>query len=99
MKKSWKVLGELMGNKKNRYESISLMDENVEIFDAHEVANKFADYFGNVGKNLDEALPNTSENPCSNIVRNYHSFYLFPVTPNELMKIISNLKLTSISTD
>ena len=48
---------------------------------------------------MDAALHNSTEDPCKNIVRNDHSFYLFPVTHDELSKIISNLKLTSTNID
>ena len=50
-------------------------------------------------RTLDDALQNSSQDPCRSIVRNCRSFYLFPVTHDEILKIISNLKLTSTGTD
>ena len=70
MKKSWKILGELMGNKKQKNDKISLIDENTEISGENEIANKFADYFGQVGESLDAALHNSTDDPCTNIVSN-----------------------------
>ena len=95
MKKSWKILGNLLGTNKTRQETISLLDESGEITDEYAIANKFADFFSSVGQNLDTALPRNLDNPCQNIVRHDRSFYMFPVSHEECSKIISKLKLTS----
>ena len=95
MKKSWNLLSNLMGRKKNKREIITLLDGTTELVDEGDVANKFADYFSTIGQNLDSNLQNSTVSPYQHVNRNSHSFYLFPVTVDECQKIISKLKLTS----
>ena len=52
------------------------------------------EFFGTVGSNLDSNLQQSEQSPYTKINRNPHSFHLFPVTPDECLKIISNLKIT-----
>ena len=95
MKKSWKILGNLLGTEKSKQETICLLDETGEITESQDIADKFADFFEKVGQNLDSVLERNEESPTKNIIRNEHSFYLFPVTTEECLNIIANLKLTS----
>ena len=52
-KKSWHVLNNLMGRDKKRSQITSILDGNNELTDKRDIANKFADYFGTIGQNLD----------------------------------------------
>ena len=97
MRKSWKLLHDLMGKKKSKTEIMKILDENNEIEDSQEIVNKFADFFSYVGVNLDNNLAHNDNSPLSYIDRNPHSFYLFDVTVDECLKIISKLKLTRTS--
>ena len=97
MKKSWKIVHDLMGKKKSKHEIMKILDDNNEIEDSKEIVNKFADFFSNVGLNLDNNLAHNDNSPLSYIDRNPHSFYLFNVTVDECLKIISKLKLTRTS--
>ena len=96
-KKSWKILSELMGKNSPRTDTISLIENDVEITETQDVVDLFADYFGNIGENLESTLEHTDVSPYNNIARNPHTFTLFPVTPEECSKIISKLKLTGTS--
>ena len=77
MKKSWKILGNLLGTNKTKQETITLLDETGEITGNLDVANKFADYFSQISTSLDSELEQNDESPYNNIVRNEHSFYFF----------------------
>ena len=44
MRKSWKLLHDLMGKKKSKTEIMKIWDENNEIEDSQEIVNKFADF-------------------------------------------------------
>ena len=94
-KKSWKLLGELMGRNGSKKDYInSLVEDGVEITGDQQIANTFADYFSNIGSELENALPHTDVSPCAHINRNINSFCLFPVSPEECLTVISKLKLT-----
>ena len=75
------------------------MGDSGEITDPSAVANKFANYFNDIGQNLDNNLNVSNESPLQHISRNPHSFYFFPVTMEECLKIISELKITSVDYD
>ena len=94
MKRSWSLLNHLMGKNKSKQQIVSIMDGDTEITESLDIANKFADYFSNIGVNLENNLYQNESSPTANIDRNPHSFYLFPATTNECSKVISNLKLT-----
>ena len=87
------------GLKKSKQKNITLLGESGEITDPSTVANKFANYFNDIGRNLDNNLNVSNESPLQHISRNPHSFYFFPVTMEECLKIISELKITSVDHD
>ena len=80
MKKTWKLLGNLMGSNTSRNRIIKLIDGNGDNIDENEVCNKFAEYFGEIGNNLETNLVNSNQSPTRYIQRNLNSFMLFPVT-------------------
>ena len=80
--------------KKTRLDKIELLDGSNLLTDTQDIVNKFADYFGSVGQMLDSQIGITDCSPVQYICRNPHSFYLFPVAHDELLKIISQLKCT-----
>ena len=96
MKKTWNILGELVGSKKSKENVIKLLDESGEITEPKDIANKFAGFFSGVGQNLDSNLESADESPYQHVPRNSNSFYLFPVTDDECLNIIASLKLTSV---
>ena len=98
-KKTWDVLGQLMGKNKSKMNNITLLGETGETNDSSDVANIFANYFKNIGQNLDSNLTTSSQSPFQHIARNPYSFYFFPVTTEECLSIISELKITSVDYD
>ena len=95
MKKSWGLLKNLMGTKKSKSNISCLMKNNVELTNTRQIVEHFANFFSTVGSNLDQILRHTNLSPLAHINRNSHTFHLFPVTPEECIQIISQLKLTS----
>ena len=93
-KKCWGTLHTLMGKTKSRRENICLLENDAEITDPQEIANKFVDFFALVGQNLENNLEAVQIPPYQYLTRNNHNFYLFPVSPQECFKIISRLKIT-----
>ena len=95
MKKSWGLLKNLMGTKNSKSKISCLTKNNVELTNTCEIVEHFSDYFSTVGSNLDQLLQPTEVSPLTHIMRNPHTFHLFPVSPDECVKIISQLKITS----
>ena len=88
MKKSCSLLQDLMGTKKSKREITCLLDED-ELSCTEDIVNKFANFFSTVGSNLDSRLEHSDLSPSTYVSRNPHSFQLFPVTPDECLKVIS----------
>ena len=95
MKKSWGLLKNLMGTNKSKSNISCIMKNNIELTNTRQIVEHFANFFSTVGSNLDQILRPTDLSPLAHINRNSHTFQLFPVTPDECIQIISQLKLTS----
>ena len=93
-KKSWKLLHQLTGMNKTKYEIMQLLDGDKLLTDKQEIANGLSTFFSNVALNLDDDLPTNDVSPYSNIQTNPRSFFIYPVTINECINIISTLKIT-----
>ena len=93
-KKSWQTLHELTGSQKIQHDTISLLENDTVIDNIQDIVNIFSNYFANVGQNLDRNLEQNDISPYQHINRNERTFYLFPMTPDEVVKIISKLKIT-----
>ena len=95
-KKSWDVIHSLSGsgvNKRNSNSDIKLTTETGRVLtDKADVAEKFIDFFASIADSLINNLPHSGLDPCSNIERNTHSFFLRPVLPAECFKVILGLK-------
>ena len=73
--------------------SIKLVENENEISHPKEIANKFNDYFANIGKSIASEIPIACKDPIAylgNPVCN--SFYLFPTWSGEIETEINNLK-------
>ena len=92
--KRWRILSKLLGSNKTRRDIIEIIDGNDLLTETQDIVNKFADVFSNIGQILDLNLETNDFSPYRHIDRNCHSLYLFPVTNEELLKVITNLKLT-----
>ena len=67
--------------------------------DTQQIANEFNNYFSSIGQKLNEEIPIIDSYPLQYVKRNAKSFFLSDVTPVEVEKIISNLKLTRTNRD
>ena len=94
-KRKWKLLSGLMGTNRKKNEIIEILDGENNLTETDDIINKFADFFSNVGRDLESQLPtNINLSPLTFVNRNPRSFYLFSATTDEVIKIISNLKIT-----
>ena len=91
MKRSWRILKALTGRKNttNAFTEANLSEE----------VDNFNSFFSSIGNILDSELPRANDRNFSSIPTNPNSFFLNPVTDNEIHKIISNLKLVKTDVD
>ena len=95
IKKSWQVMNKLLGRVKSNQDIREVVFDGNSCTDIGEIAENFNDFFVNIAENLDNNLPNSNVSPTHYLTENFpDSFYLFPPTNDEILKLISLLKLT-----
>ena len=99
MKKSWKNLRSLMGKGNVTKKQTAFIPSNANPIGKLDILNKFNDYFTKIGQSLADQVPISGLDPCSHIDMNPQSFFLYPVTLNEVRSIIGNLKNTKTHLD
>jgi hypothetical protein len=92
-KATWQVLNEVINKKisKHKLPSSFKLDEITEISDPVEIANRFCNYFSNIGPNLAKNIqssPNSHRNFLSGHFPN--SIFLKLETKSEIIEIASN---------
>ena len=91
--KSWKTIHKLMGTKKSDTSVKELIINGLSYTDDLEIADKFNEYFTQIGSNLDADLPPSNTSPLSWMPSSHNrSFYLSPVSEQECRKFIAGLK-------
>ena len=82
-----------MCQSKRKSEIKSLVIGGETFTDAEDIAECFNDYFGNVAANLERNIPPPSSDPVDFVrADTVNSMRIFPVSPHELEKFVSNLK-------
>ena len=99
-KTNWNTLNSLLGRQKKKTEIRKLVFRGETVTDYSNISDKFNEYFSSIGTELDSKLPlptdSSTEQPLPILP---HSFYLFPVSVPEIIKIISKLKNSKSSLD
>ena len=71
---------------------------NVDVYDKSTIAEKFNEYFTNVGPSLASKIPDRTDNPLSYMKGNYKdSFMLFPTTFLEVINTVKQFKAKTSS--
>ncbi len=94
-KNTWKILNEVINKKKTtRKLPHELKVNNQMIFNPKLIANRFCDYFTNVGPNLAKTIPKASSTFQSYLDGNFiNSLFFEPITEQEIGEIINSLRL------
>ena len=92
-------LHSLLGTKSNKNLTEKILSHAKTDLEKIEVANSFNDFFTGIGNTLAAQLPDSNVSPIFPSDNNCHNFFLFPPSHEEILKIISKLKLTSTSKD
>ena len=94
MKSTWKLLNEVLNNKKSKsYLQSTFNNDNREISDPIEIADHFCEYFTNIRPNLASSIPPSSRSYRSFLSGTYmNSIFLRPTTEQEILEICSSFR-------
>ena len=93
IKKCWQVIKSIMNKRKYTPISNKFKDNDKIISDGNIIANKFNNFFINVGKTLTKTIPRSNKIPLDYITNgNINKFYFSPVTENEVRNILGMIK-------
>ena len=95
IKNTWKILNEVINRRKraNKLPSAFIFD-NQEISNPVEIANRFCDYFTNIGPNLAKKIPAATTSYHCSLTGNFiTSVFLQPATQQEILEIVNSLRL------
>ncbi len=99
-KKSWDIIKDIIGRKKQITSNKSFMSGNKIIENDKEIANGFNKFFVNVGPSLADKIPVQDIEPTSYLGGNFlNTFFLTPCTPDEIISITKNLKNSAAGFD
>ena len=99
-KKLWAIIKQVINKKKQAITPNQFKFGDQIESDKQVIANRFNDYFSNIGMTLDRNIPTTNTSPLSYINKDYlHSIYLKEVDTTEVEKIVKNLKNASAGYD
>jgi hypothetical protein len=100
LKYSWKILKQIIGTKSCTGISKEFMVDGVTTSQKELIANKFNEFFTNIGCNLADQIPSVAVKPTQYLKGNYVTFlFIAPVTVNELELVIRNLRNSSAGWD
>ena len=94
IKSIWKILNEVINRKRRCNKLLSIFTiENQDVSDSEVIANRFCDYFSNIGPNLAKKVPASSCSICFFLTGNFmNSFFFEPTTQPEIVKIMKSLR-------
>ena len=94
IKSSWKILNEILNRKSKPAKLPSTFKyDNHEISNADEIANRFCEYFSNIGPNLAKNITASSSSHHSFLKGDFvNSLFLESTTQDEITELINNLR-------
>jgi len=98
IKATWKVINELIGNDPPSHDlaPTPLCIDNTQFTNPNDIANKFNDYFSNVGVTLANKIPQAPKSYCDYLpAPNPHSFQLRPTSTSEILNLLLELENSS----
>ena len=96
VKKTWSLVRNILNVKAKSNVIRKIVVDGLVVTDEKEIANHFNNYFCNVASDLAAQIPDATVSPEQYIrINQPNSFYISPVTYNELCYTVSKLKNTS----
>ena len=93
MKKSWNVIKMVINKRKYRQCCTKFVSNGKTVEYGKVIANKFNDFFVNVGSSLAKTIPLSPKDPTDYMMQNINViFNINPVTGDEITKIMGQFK-------
>ena len=93
MKKSWNVIKIVINRRKYRQCCTKFVSNGETLEDGKSIANKFNDFFVNVGSSLAKTIPLSPKNPTDYMMQNIDTiFNINSVTEDEIVKTMGQFK-------
>lgn len=95
IKNTWKLIKSVINENNSKHDSIHEMSINGQTTsDKFTIANKFNDYFVNIGKDLSKTIPEISGSFSDYLkhIKPTNSFFIKPTDSLEIIDIVQNLK-------
>ena len=90
---TWRLLNDMIVRRGRNRNIESIVVNDIEITDPNEMANKFNSFFANIAHEIDSNLPHPVNDPIDSVSASTpDSFYIFLVTPNEIINVVHALK-------
>ena len=94
--KSWKIIRNIINSKKNSHINETFHIENKDVNDKEIIANKFNEFYVNIGPTLARNIPSGRCEPISYIKNGIvNSIFLRSVNENEVVTILKDMKSSS----
>jgi hypothetical protein len=98
LKKTWSVMKSIINKKQITKRPEFFLYNNRKITNKSDIANRFNDYFVNIGSSLARKIPDCNKSAMSFLSETYNKIlFLNPVSRNELIITIKQLKVNSAS--
>lgn len=93
---TWQVIKKLITPDQTKKQISQITVENKTITDSHTIANKFNDYFVNIGPQLAKKIPTEDGDPISYIGKTYlNTMAVYETDQSEIVKITNELKIST----
>lgn len=101
LRNTWKILNQIINrNKTTMKKKVIFKHNGVDINNEQDIANKFNNYFVNIGKELTNTMQPTDVSHTKYLRGTYNNtLYLYPATSEEVYNILLNLKNSSAGHD
>ena len=100
LKQSWKILKDIIGKGGQRLCNTQFLIDDVLVTDKNVIANRFNEFYSNIGPSLAQTIPVSHKNPEDYLKGNYvNSMFLNPVDEVELCNVMSKLRNSASGLD
>ncbi len=96
LRKTWHIFNSIIGRTADKTGISDMFHvNNVAIKNLKTIADKFCDFFSEIGQNFASQIPDPRNSFLTHLTKNnpnQHSFFMNPTSPDEIHKIIASLK-------
>ena len=94
IKGTWGVINDVLNKTRTKVQSFNIKHNNMDISNPQEVVNLYNEYFRSIGSQIVKELPSNSKsfNDFLHPRNCTESFFLKPIEPSEIIKIVSQFK-------